>query len=577
MIVRDLRSAVAAPDAKEQEPGALRRPGRGLLLLVALAVELSAASIVVGSIAASRGSGDLRRVGIFYRLLALDAPAAVLAIAILLAGLAAAYFVPDQPIDRVLAWISDHPIAIVAPTFALLAAGAVLGYHAYPLSADEYAPLFQAQAFAAGRLTGQFPPGWLDWLLPRPFNGAFFAASDRTGQIISTYWPGFALLLTPFVWCGAPWLLNPAIGAATLLAIWKLTGNLAPGAPTARGWALLLTVASPAFVVTSISYYSMAAHLLASTLFALLLLEPTRWRLILAGLVGSVALVLHNPLPHLLFALPWIAWLASSRETRRRLPLLILAYLPLVLVLGIGWVLLRFHVQAGAAAGPAVGGLEGGLQRLAGVAAAGFTAPNLAIALNRVVHLLKVAVWAVPGLVLLVPVGFWQLRGRAGARLLLASAVLTVIGYLFVPFDQGHGWGSRYFHSAWLVLPVFGAAALASAGTGRPAWVRAFACFTLLSLSFANALRFRQVDGFIREHLAQAPLPTVSDARAVTFIDIRSGYYTLDLVKNDAFARGAQLILVSHGREQDAQFVREHFPELELRRTLGKSSLWMAR
>ncbi|MGG2305238.1 hypothetical protein ACE4Z6_27835, partial [Salmonella enterica] len=76
------------------------------------------------------------------------------------------------------------------------------------------------------------------------------------------------------------------------------------------GLAILLTVASPVFFANGISYYSMPAHLFANALYALLLIDPTPRRAFAAGLLGSIALTLHNPVPHLLFALPWIGWLA---------------------------------------------------------------------------------------------------------------------------------------------------------------------------------------------------------------------------------------------------------------------------
>jgi len=72
----------------------------------------------------------------------------------------------------------------------------------------------------------------------------------------------------------------------------------------AAGLVTLFTVASPVFFADGISYYSMTAHMLANALFALLLLQPTTKRLIAAGIVGSFALSLHNPVPHALFALP---------------------------------------------------------------------------------------------------------------------------------------------------------------------------------------------------------------------------------------------------------------------------------
>ena len=67
----------------------------------------------------------------------------------------------------------------------------------------------------------------------------------------------------------------------------RLTGN-----SDAAGLAALLTIASPAVTINAISLYSMTAHLVCNTAFVLLLLQPTFWRAVLAGLIGSLALVL---------------------------------------------------------------------------------------------------------------------------------------------------------------------------------------------------------------------------------------------------------------------------------------------
>src|SRR6185437_7921307 len=131
----------------------------------------------------------------------------------------------------------------------------------------------------------------------------------ESGAVASMYWPGLALLLTPFTLLGVPWLLNPLIGGATVRAMHRLARQFFVG-EEAVGLVVLLTVASPAVTINAISFYSMPAHLLANTLFVVLLLRRTLAAALLAGIIGSLALALHNPVPHLLFALPWIGWLA---------------------------------------------------------------------------------------------------------------------------------------------------------------------------------------------------------------------------------------------------------------------------
>ncbi len=84
---------------------------------------------------------------------------------------------------------------------------------------DEYAAVFQAKTFAAGRLTAQLPPSVVDWLIPPGFNGAFLIASRTTGHAMEGYWPGFSLLLAPFEFLGIPWLCNALLAGLAIYLI----------------------------------------------------------------------------------------------------------------------------------------------------------------------------------------------------------------------------------------------------------------------------------------------------------------------------------------------------------------------
>ena len=77
----------------------------------------------------------------------------------------------------------EHPWRIAAVALPLFCIGALTVYRGYPLSMDEYVPAFQAGAFAAGKLGGQFPTDLLDQLLPRFPQNYFFLASRVTGEV----------------------------------------------------------------------------------------------------------------------------------------------------------------------------------------------------------------------------------------------------------------------------------------------------------------------------------------------------------------------------------------------------------
>jgi hypothetical protein len=469
-----------------------------------------------------------------------------------------------------LRWIGEHPGPVAAASTVALSAGALLVYHDHPLSMDEFSVVFQSQVFASGHLTGQFPLPLIDWLVPRLFQNLFLDVSHATGQVASSYWPSFALLLAPFTALGIPWVCNPLISGLTLLTAHRLALRIF-GDVEAAGLTILLTVASPIFFADGISYYTMSAHLLANTTYALLLIQPTPRRAFAAGLVGSVALTLHNPVPHMLFAVPWLFWVARSRTGAVTLAALLAGYLPLVLLLGFGW--FEFASQL-THQDTLTTGTEAAADSLVQMGAA-FDVPSMTVLLARAIGVAKTWVWAVPGLLWLACVGGWQWRRNPLCRLLIASATITLLGYIIVPFDQGHGWGYRYFHSAWIVLPVLAAGALTRGAPGDThakeshgnavfedtAPLTLIVACALLTLTLGVGLRAVQMHEFISEALSQEPAYAGTERRVV-IIDPTGSFYGQDLVRNDPWLRGNVIRMITHGREADADMMRAQFPEL---------------
>jgi len=502
---------------------------------------------------------------------------------LLLVVAACAFFLRNRPgALAVIRFAGDRPWLVAAAAFPLLCAGSVFVYQAYPVSMDEYLAVFQSEAFAAGRRAGAFPPELLDQLIPRRFQNYFFTVARASGEVSAAYWPSFALLLAPFAALGIPWAANPAIGALTLPALHRLT-ELATGSREAAGWALALALASPAFVVTSISYYSMPAHLLCNLLYALLLLRPTVPRALLAGLIGSLALTLHNPFPHLLFSIGFLVWLCTRPGAAALVAALIAGYLPLSVLLGVGWhghlpELVRAAAPAGAAT--AAASQPALIEVIANHLRSVVTIPDARIVLARLSGLAKIWTWGAACLLVLAALGFWMARGRASVLLLAAALASTFLGYFLVPFDQGHGWGYRYIHSAWFVLPLLAAIPLAGSDARGAEDLRRMAAWAVvLSALLATGLRLVQVDGFISRQRAQVPpLAARADAERpqVVFVNIRTGFYTIDLVQNDPFLRGPRVIMVYEGAERSAALMAARFPGFRRSARGEWGELWTA-
>ena len=464
----------------------------------------------------------------------------------------AAFWRSPAPFLKVADYLGAHEFQVAALAAALCALGAIFIYHNNAFSMDEYAGVFQAKIFAAGRLTAHLPSSVIDWLVPPGFNGAFLVASRTTGSAIEAYWPGFSLLLAPFEFFGVPWFCNATLTGIAIVLVHRITLDIT-GDRRAAGWAIAFALCSGVFVADAISYYSMQAHMTANLLYAWLLLKPTPRRAFGAGVVGSLALVLHNPFPHTMFAAPWIVALARSDERRRFLFPLMLGYVPLLACVGVGWMYLRELVTAG----------DSGFNVIGNNLTAVFSLPDKSMVDMRVAALVKMWVWAVPCLFLFAVLGRLRHGDDERVRLLMQSAIVTFCGYVFFIYDQGHGWGYRYFHSAWGVVPILAGCAL-TGRTGESARLASFAgAAAALSLIVIVPFQLMQIDRTISRHSAQLP-PPKRPGNNVYFVRGDGGFYMGDLVQMDPLLRSQDLILFSGGTAKDAQLRRQNWPQAVL-------------
>jgi multisubunit Na+/H+ antiporter MnhG subunit len=497
------------------------------------------------SLLAAIGAWRLPEKGTFlFLFIKQDIPASFIVLAIVLC----AVFCVDEK-GRMVSffdWVAFHSRLLSLAAFLTCGLGAWFIYHHQPLSMDEYSAVAQSQIFASGHLTGKIPRELTDTFLPRIYHDWFFYISDITGEIISVYWPGFPLVMAPFSFFGVPWLCNPALTALTILALSKLLEEIVTD-PTARGFALFSAFASPAVLINGMAYFGMPLQLLCSLVFTIGLINgTTRW-LLTAGLAAAIGLTAVNPVPVGLYALPWVVWaVVNMRRQWRKLGLLAVFGLPLALLLGVGWKLLAISqfppVQQA--------GVGTSLQSMIAI----FKAPTMTMLAIRIIGLLKIYFWAVPGLPILACLAF-RPRGREKWQgLMAASAVVLLAGFLFVPFDQGNGWGYRYFHAAWFVLPVMSAIALqkfaSEPGMRKQVYGFAFAA-AVGSLVLLSPFTAYKVESYIGDHLEQVPARLPGSSRQVVFIRLYCGSSSIDLIQNDPFLRSNEIHLMSNGYEED--------------------------
>lgn len=508
-----------------------------------LAAQLALSAVVIGLRAWLTWAGldaSLAASDVYYFLYFTFEPAAaaLMSVAVVLAFLVRKRFAGTGmgPGDRVWTW--------AAALFAILGwAGLVWLVRRYPLSRDEACLLFQARIFAEGQIVAPVPAALIPALWPA--SPQFLVTHSGEGFWHSMYWPGFSLALAPFIKLGAPELLNPLIGAATILACvayfrerglsgWAMTG------------AMSLLLCGAGFWCMTMTYYAFPAHALLNLLFALLMLRGGARRTVVAGAVGSAALCMHQFVPHLLFALPWFAGLLRARDWRR-LGWLACGYAPASLIVGVGWYLLTAEGDANCVSKLSLGRVAAALA--SGNLDVGMTMPSAASLLLQVLPVTQVLLWSAPAILVLAMAGLRAGAWGAEERRWAWALALTMAFYAFVPYTPGHGWGYRYAYPVWMAMVVLGASAFRSPAGPRVAG--AVLATGLAALALLLPYRMWQMGSFIRQRLA--PLDAVADWRGVVFVDANDGWYREDYIANDPFLRNRPIFLFSRGAQEDAE------------------------
>src|SRR5580765_6207064 len=135
-------------------------------VLLVVAITLLAALFILQF---TKFPNELPRLYIFdYLLRHEDLPGAAVLIAI---ALAAALPALGRPALALVEVITRRPRETALIAFLVLCVAQFALAKTHALAGDEHLILMQARAFAAGRMTAQFPPELLTWVVPMPYQG----------------------------------------------------------------------------------------------------------------------------------------------------------------------------------------------------------------------------------------------------------------------------------------------------------------------------------------------------------------------------------------------------------------------
>ncbi|MEO8562920.1 MAG: hypothetical protein ABI601_12635 [bacterium] len=431
-------------------------------------------------------------------------------------------------------------IALAALCVAL--ASSYLVHHSLLFAMDEFTTEFQARIFAAGQLKAIVPESW------RPIAPAitpiFTNYHPETGEWVSLYLPGYALLKAPFVLLGAGVLLNPLLSAGSVLAMAAVARRLWPNEGLRPWVAIAALVTSSQFIVASGTGYSMPAHLFLNLVWVWLYLRGDARSWAAALVVGAVALGLHNPFPHALFIAPFMLRLLRDRRWGR-LGAAVVVYVVDAALLMV-WMRM-VHPLAGAG-GPGVLSV--------------FAFPTLPTLWLQLVHLTLLFSWHAPLVGALAIAGYLRVRRSEPVLADLGVGVmLTLAFYAFFPLTQGHGWGYRYAHQILGNIALLAAAGVpvlrgaVGARSGRALLVGSCAIALLVQLP----LRLVQTESFVRPFAAGHRLVEQQSADVV-LVRGDSIWYGKDLIRNDPFLRRPVVIYRTMVSDYGRQMLEQAHP-----------------
>jgi hypothetical protein len=420
-------------------------------------------------------------------------------------------------------------------TFIVTLGGTYLVFRNYLLCMDEYAPEFQAAIFLSGKLRAVVPQPW------QAFAHSLLPIHTTYNPILHSWYQGYlpvyAAIKTLFLSLGVPSATNPVLAALSVMFIGLAATNIWPQEKNAPFLAMILLISSSQFLITSMTGYSMPAHLLLNLMWIYCYTHKQKHVGLLLPIIGVIALGVHNPFVHGLFVGPFLLRILRERPWKFSL------YVGFGYLFGsLLWLSYWRFVSP-------IQSLSSGNNN-----AAIFSLPgSLQFVLIQPMNLLLTLSWQSLAITLL---AFFAIRNwRELAPLhrdLFWGFFLSFGFYFFFPLDQGHGWGYRYIYGVLgnlILLAMVGWYELREAIGAEKA-----VNFLIVTLAFALFIQFPircvQAESFVRpfasamRYLQGRPEPFI-------LLDDTKIWYSQDFIRNDPFLRSQPKVFFSRKLSDD--------------------------
>jgi hypothetical protein len=416
-----------------------------------------------------------------------------------------------------------------------------LVFEGYAFSLDEFLANFDAKIFASGRLMAPVAPAWQGYV---PALQPMYMLPLPNDVWASSYLPVNAALRALGRLAHAEALVNPALSAFSIVAVWGVGRQLWPERPSLALVAAALMGTSPQLIVMSMSAYAMPAHLAFNLAWLWLFLRGGKLGHAGAIGVGFLATGIHQLIFHPIFVAPFVLQLWLRRRWGLG-SLYTLAYAAICLF----WI--EYWPLASWASGvhPGDNGSTGGDYLMDRI---GDVLDNLYWRDVGVFAecIMRFATWQNPLTAPLALVGaIAVIRTKGYLRPLVLGVFLTLVAVFVATPTQTHGWGYRYLHGllgSISLVAAWGWARLtdALASPRKAAAAGALAIASALSLLVLTPVRAWQAWDYVRP-FAAANAAVQSAPADVVIIDHNSTvlFDMGTLTRNDPFLAHAPRVI----------------------------------